>query len=215
MQKFDHEIVLVGLLPKNDFLEADKDYGLENFPSRYRPYLSGRYPDYTVSYTGHHPPAVPEGDMNFFSNIKPVLREFSVTYNALAYSRSVLKANRAVKEEVYSGYFDFGEPDWNRLRYSLEKLRKQSKGKRLIVFTIPVLTDFPRIQEHRSPLVINLEKLAKELKFQYFDILPLMESSRLPIEQFYMTCDGHWSENGTKELAKAFLEKIPAYSSMQ
>jgi hypothetical protein len=49
-KKFDHEAILIGILPDNDFIEDDLEIGKKIYPDFYRPYWVGTYPHFKLSY---------------------------------------------------------------------------------------------------------------------------------------------------------------------
>ena len=76
---FEHDAVLVGILPDNDFLDDDFDYGRIAYWNRYRPYWTGEYPDYELIYFPQS--RAPENPT--LARLKHVLSESTYTYNAL------------------------------------------------------------------------------------------------------------------------------------
>ena len=47
---FEHDAVLIGILPANDFIDDDYELGHQGMANRYRPYLVGEYPNYELVY---------------------------------------------------------------------------------------------------------------------------------------------------------------------
>ena len=49
-KRFDHDAILIGFLPSNDFIEDDFEKWSSGNNARYRPYLVGEYPDYRLTH---------------------------------------------------------------------------------------------------------------------------------------------------------------------
>jgi len=211
-RKFAHTAVVVGILPDNDFLDNDYEFGRVVYAKRYRPYLVGDYPDYQVV---HFDPARFYRDETSRDRLKITLRSFSNAYNLVVYVLSLRRyAASAPVRPAYSGYYDFNEADWQRMRYTLETLVADAAGRPVLVFTIPRLGDFERFgAEGAPPLVTRMQRLAADAGFAYVDLLPDMFASRPDREAFFQSCEGHWSDEGTRAAASV-LQASPAYRAM-
>ena len=66
--KFDHNLVLVGVLPDNDFRDMDPAWGKTHHQGRYRPYYAD---DFSIVYSGKLDPNAGEG---FWDRVEAVLR---------------------------------------------------------------------------------------------------------------------------------------------
>jgi hypothetical protein len=206
-EAFDHEELWVMILPDNDFLD---DYPR---PGRYHPYLEGEYPDYKLKYTL---------DNIMDSKVAPdrkspgmYLKEFSY-FASVAYHLKRFLTGKDNPEEVvksknnnYSGYYDYREAELLRLRFVLERLKESSEGKVMRVFTLPRLNDLVRFQyDDTPPLPLKLAEIAAEVKFQYYDLLPEMNSRYYQKwEELVLSCDGHWSAEGHRLAAEIMMER--------
>lgn len=209
---FDHDTVLVMLLPDNDFRD---DYPT---PNRYKPYWKGEYPNFTLEYTLE---SVDEstwsrGAEDVASWIRNLVREFSYSANVYRWlsgywsSSKEVKRKSTVEGRPYSGYFDYTPVEMLRLKYSLEQIRNEAGSKYMRVISIPRLQDFVRFaDEKRNPLARDLQKIAEELDFEYLDLLPPMNDSvNENWNTLFHTCDAHWSANGHRIAADIILESV-------
>lgn len=193
-KQFSHDEVIVGILPSNDF--NDDDYDRWKDQGRHRPFWVGRYPDYRLTY----PPSVSQG-MTWKRYLAGFFREFSYLYNAVKYlylSRKM--GDHPSGREIFSRFYDFDEAEYDRMAYSLEKLREETAGKRLTVLLIPILNDIKRYdREGPSPLARRLEALGKARGFRVWDLTPWFHELRAEWARYYFSCDNHWSADGNQK----------------
>lgn len=199
---FDHQTVLVGILPFNDFLDDDPDFGEKVYSTRYKPYLVGEYPDYKIVYSNSN-----RGGRNW---LKSFLRGYTYTFNAIERLVAVMKVKHYMPDQNkkgYSGYYDYTPAQLDRMKYALEGIQREAKGKELVVFTIPVISDFIRFQEMGRPkLVDELSRFAEAHGFRYLDLLPEMIDGDW--DRYKLACDNHWSEFGNKVVAGILYDKL-------
>ena len=215
---FDHDAVLVSILPANDFFDDQPT------PSRFRPYWDGEYPNYTLRYTldkpsdsPHHPSQVSEQ-----ITAHDVLGSFSFFYNVADWVAGYRKivASRKAKAD-YSGYYDFTEAQAQRLRYSLERLKAlvdegpidtevPRLNYSLAVMLIPRYLDLLRYQrEGHSPLGDLMTKTASTVGFTLIDLLPAMAKQYAGRErELFLGCDGHWSPLGHEVAATTLQSQL-------
>lgn len=214
--KFAHDMVIVGLLPINDFLEDDIEVGKRRYTGRYRPYYLGAYPDYTVSYFGKRLDSKSVmRDSNMEATVRGGLREFTFTYNYLSYVNGLLAYDET---STYSGYYDYTNDQFLRARFSIEKIHRlaSQSGKKVLLFTIPVFADFLRFRSHypsQPPLHLELRKLSKNIGFEYIDLLPQMYEMGNDWREFFHTCDGHWNDFGHKTAMEILLSTSDLYKN--
>ena len=208
-KKFDHDLVLISILPDNDFLDDDPEYAKEHFQNRFRPYYLGEYPNYTLEYFGkeHFDDRVKNE-----VSAKRILREFSHTYHFINFLQNRLKqkflSRDASKAQTYSGYFDFTPRQFDRLQFSLEKILQEAKGKEVLIFTIPRYRDFLRFETGVVPPVVEqLQFFAEQHQVEYKDLSACMVAKNYPVEDFFLTCDAHWNELGN-QLAAACINEL-------
>ena len=108
-KKFSHDAVMVCILPFNDFLDDDYEYGKVAHSSRYRPFFTGRNPDYELIYSQKE---LPPRQNKYFENF---LREFTYTGNLLKFLKDIRKHKATSLPADYAGYFDYTREQWQRL----------------------------------------------------------------------------------------------------
>lgn len=211
--KFDHDVVVLAILPHNDFKDNDYKIGLAG--GSYRPYLVGNYPDYTLVYSAK---TLPDRHKKtpWLKSFDFTLREWSSFYRIMRYLGSYrIKGFKLIPrwqaefehEGDESRYYNFTSQEWGIMRYSLEQLADEvnARGKKLIVFTIPVLPDFQEYDEKSIPPLVNdIEQVAKEKGFVYVDLLKVMHEQGLTPFDIFFVCDNHWSPFGN-EVATSIL----------
>ncbi|MBU4523981.1 MAG: SGNH/GDSL hydrolase family protein [Desulfomicrobium sp.] len=210
VKNFDHDVVMLGILPHNDFQDNSYEHGLTK-QTIYKPFLVGEYPDYRLVYYKEQMP----DERQAFPILKSfdfTLREWSSLYRLVRYlhsfrlrDSSLIPRWLAEQEDRPDGfqskYYEFTEEEWNIMKYSLERLREECSDRRLIIFTIPSHQDFLRFDGTVAPLTEKLARLSEALDFTYVDLLPAMHSSGFGARDLFFECDDHWSPAGNRVAA--------------
>lgn len=156
--------------------------------------------------------------------LKTFLRRFSYAYNALVDLKNKLTQthnngrtnNFIYRTDNYSGYYDFTNAEFVRLKYSLEKIVQEAHGKPVYVFTIPVKNDFLRYGENNDPpLSKELHKLCNQIGIEYVDLLPLMYTHTSDHDDYFFSCDGHWNEFGNQIAFEILFNTLPIYNNLR
>lgn len=221
VSRFDHDGVILGIFPGNDFSEDDLAYGREVLPNRYRPYLTGEYPEYDLVYfkdlldTKARPGPLRMG--------KNILREFSYTYRALWFltrlshirstqAKARETAAKAAETHGSGGYEKFSERQFLRMRYAIERIKEIAGTRRLLIVTIPDKSDLVAYNPGNTPPLVNrLKTLARRLGAEYMDLLVAFHQRNEPAESFYLPCDGHLSAQGHAAAAEAIRKQWSYY----
>lgn len=197
--KFDHDEVLVGVLPDNDFHDMDLDFGKIYEAGRYRPYYAK---DLSIVYEGHFQPNAGEG---FWDHVEAVLRAYLASYHVgqYIYSRMYWRTRG-----VYSGYNDYTDADLARLKKALQDIKStaDAHGARVAVFLIPRANDFQRLhQAGTNRLGPVMERWGQDVGIPVKDLLPDMDGrSKGDYHSYFLSCDGHWSARGNAVAAEIF-----------
>lgn len=217
---FDHEAVLVGILPCNDFTDDDPDYARVAYAGRYRPTLEGAYPDYRLVYPSAAPARRAESrGRRAIRLAKAFLREYTYTYRFLWYLKEHAARTSAAGgpdgSERYSGYYDFTDAQFDRMRYALERLVKDAGGRPVAVVAMPLLPDLLRYErEGRATprLSERLGSLCAAMGVEYLDLLPLFHERKAQWDSLYLPCDGHWSAAGHEAAEEMLRSELPLYA---
>jgi hypothetical protein len=194
--KFDHDRVLVGVLPDNDFHEMDGPWMEEHYPGRYFPNYRN---DLSVGYMGSYDPNARE---DLGTRAQAFFRAYFATYHVVEY----ILASRvySAKRRTYSGYNDYSATDLARLENSLLDIKRvaDKRGAKVDVFLIPRANDFQRYRRGEDRLGAALESWGRENGIWVKDLLPEMEArSGGNYKPYFLPCDDHWSEGGTQAAA--------------
>lgn len=218
-KQFDHNAVIVMILPNNDFapggLSETRDAG-----ARWAPHLTGRYPDYRVTYPPRAFEPRPRDWKRFLGNLPG---EFWLTYRTagfmVAYVSAVRAHNAGPPEQgalQRSRYYRYSREEFARMRYAIEQIaRDADKDRRVLVVTIPRPDDFAAAQGGPPPpLPRELNAVTQAAGIDYLDLLPAMQAdAKGRPGQWFLSCDGHWSAAGHAEAAKLIREGWDYYSS--
>ena len=195
--KFDHDFVIVGVVPENDFHDMDFAYRkAHGRDGEYRPFYAD---DFSIFYSGHFDPNAGEG---FWDRVEAFLRAYLASYHVGLFINSRLYWWRL---SPYSGYQDYNTVDIARLERALGDIKSTADehGAKVAVFLIPHAIDFQRV--HRTgtnPLGPLLEKWGAEHGVAVKDLLPEMDAASGGDFLAYSLCDGHWSERGNTTVAQ-------------
>ena len=196
---FDHNLVIVGVLPDNDFHDMSLAYWqAHGMGNRYRPYYAD---DFSIIYAGHFKPNPGEG---VWSHAEAFLRAYLASYHVgqYIYSRFYWRMRGP-----YSGYNDYTDVDLERLKRSLESIKStaDAHGAKTAVFLIPRAVDFQRLhQSGADRLGPVMEQWGQEVGIPIKDLLPEMDAQAKggDYRSYFLSCDGHWSPKGDAMAAK-------------
>ena len=200
-RRFDHDAVIVGILPTNDLLEVDFEESrkLAYYQFRYRPYLVGDPPD--LRHVHHREP-----------RWRLWLRYRSYAGNALITALERRKRARAREEVAAAGqrawFYDYGERQVQLLEAILARLTEAARGKRVAVVLIPALFDIrSRTGRGADPLSQRLRAAGERSGYQVVNLLPSM-AKRGKVSRYFLRCDYHWSGVGNAVAAREVLEAL-------
>ena len=194
---FDHNLVLVGVVPDNDFHDMDFAYWkAHGWNGQYRPYYAD---DLSVFYDGHFNPNAGE---SLWDHTEAILRAYLASYHVGLFVDSRLYWR---KLSPYSGYHDYNNVDIARLEKALDDIKATADqhGAKMAVFLIPHAIDFQRVHKTRTnPLGPLIERWGKQQDVPVKDLLPEMDAMSGGDFLSYSLCDGHWSVRGGTVAAK-------------
>lgn len=197
---YDHNQVVVGVLPDNDFHDMSLAFWKPRAPDRYRPYYAD---DFSIVYQGHFDPNAGEG---LWDHVEAFLRAYLASYHVGQYIYSRFYWRNL---SPYSGYNDYDSVDLARLKKALLDIKCTADGHhaKVAVFLIPRANDFLRLhQAGTNRLGPAMEHWGQENGIAIKDLLPEMEAqSKGDYRSYFLTCDGHWSARGNA-VAAGILE---------
>jgi hypothetical protein len=202
---FEHDAVLIGILPSNDFTDLDLELArsVEGYSFRYRPYLVGEPPDFR--HFDHRESALHYG-----------LRNWSYAGSALLAGIDRRRARSLRQERQNAGgdrprsyFYDFRERDIARLEAVLALLAQQVADKPLVVVLIPTRKDLERrAVSGGDPLSARLQGTAERLGFQLVSLLGPMADHSESVARYFHSCDYHWSASGHRVAAELLLDVV-------
>lgn len=210
---YQHDAVLIGILPANDFIDDDYDLGHAGMANRYRPYLRGSYPNYELVYfqdslhksAYHTPQSKP---------VKMLLKNFTYSYNAWLYFRTAWRqatgSHEVLSYDELPGYFNYTEEQINRVQYALEQIKSLAGAKKVVVFTIPTRQDIAAYRNgYENTLGQRLFSICSKAAIQYIDLLPATDGlSEREADALFLPCDGHWSAAGHRFALEVLREAV-------
>jgi hypothetical protein len=202
--KFDHQAVIFMLFPQNDFLDDLPAPSRLRRGARYRPYLVGDYPNYRLTY----PPGGLPADHQLNARLMSVLLEFSLVARAGDYAFTVVQQTVASRSRggalktPTSFYFDYSRDEYDRLRYTLAKIKESAGERPLLIASIALPHDYAEAVDKTPPLTRELKALATQLDFTFMDLREQMTDAM----ENYLSCDFHWSERGHRLAAEVIAK---------
>lgn len=200
--RFDHDAVLLGVLPTNDLLEVDFEASrrLAHYRFRYRPYLVGEPPDFEHMY--HREPTW-----------RRFLRYHSYAGNALIVAFEQRAREAAVREVESAGqqewFYDFEPRQLELLEAVLAKLAAAAEGKRVAVVLIPAKIDLRSFARRGpDPLSAALRTAGARDGYRVVNLLPAMAGHRERWPSYYLPCDYHWSAEGNAVAAQLVRDAL-------
>ncbi len=210
--KFEHDAVMVGFYPGNDFKDNDPEAWQGLSKVYYRPFweLTNDKKDikivyYTEKIKGKYLPGLePENKKAHFTTYTN-WREFSALYNLLTVMQNYkisLNSNRKLSESAYDLNVSDDAIAANLIVY--DKFAKLINDKKKYIYVIPAATDVFYYRNNGKKKVPKFEAFKKNLTSQGWTVIDLIDVfANLPEKEIpgYFICDGHWNAKGNKLVA--------------
>lgn len=215
--KFDHDAVLVGFLPENDFTDSDWEIGQKVFYNRYRPYFvrnGGKLEliHFSEAFleTSQKPKHWYLAPFDYLWNDTMTFRTARKAYSLYRYQtmvdNKIVRDAWALTPKVRSFYYDYSPADLEMAKVALARLVKSANGRPVVVIGIPMLRDLMNFKERGAPpFTADMEKMGREAGFQFVDLLPEFAKKEDSWSSFYHSCDHHWTP-----MANAYAAEIIA-----
>lgn len=205
-KEFEHAALIIAILPDNDFLDDDYDYGKTMHASRIRPFFTGSKPDFQLTITK---PEAPAAGSKF---LEQFLLQFTYTGNVIKHFKELSRHKQVALPADYAGYFDFTPAQWDRMEHVLQEFRKAAPSLPILVVTIPCDTDFQRAAKvGAAPLPDKMRHLCQTLGIQYLDLMPAIQGTPGGWSTCYLKSDRHWNAHGNEVAAEAILKAAEFY----
>lgn len=199
-KSFEHDALIIAILPDNDFLDDDYEYGRIMHANRIRPFFIGTKPNYKLIVTQSQLQS-PGSKL-----LEQTLLTLTYTGNLIKYFRSLSRHNQATIPANYAGYFDFSPAQWDRMEKVLQEFRRAAPSIPILVLTIPCDTDIQRTEKlGAAPLPPKMQALCKSLGMQYLDLMPAIRATPEGWQACYLKTDRHWNARGNEIAAQAVL----------
>ncbi|WP_126465081.1 SGNH/GDSL hydrolase family protein [Candidatus Terasakiella magnetica] len=215
-RQFDHEQVVVAILPDNDFTDNDEVYWQKNDPKsynlRYRPYWKKTSDGFETLYSV----AKPTQEVTFAHyrkkatqgpSLKSKIQRYFWSYGVYREVRYISRG-ATLKAGTYSGYFDATQEQIESAKFYIKEIQSLAKGKRVSFFTIPRLADLKRLPSEKSDMVDQFKAFAIENDINYIDLAPYMSAAVKDVFSLFLPCDGHWSPLGHKVAADILKKQL-------
>lgn len=194
---FEPSALIISILPDNDFLDDDYEYGKIMHATRIRPFFAGAKPDYKLIIT--QPESSPKSKL-----LEQVLLQFTYTGNVIKHFRELSRHQQSALPADYAGYFDFTPAQWDRMEHVLEEFRKAAPTLPILVLSIPCDTDFLRAEKAGTPpLPEKLQSACARLNMRYLDLMPALRAAEKGWQSCYFRSDRHWNARGNAIAAQA------------
>jgi hypothetical protein len=204
---YDHEAVIVSILPENDFRDNDYGYAKEAGINlyRYRPYLineNGQYRQF------------------FFKepSLYRFLRRNSYTVHAVPFLIEKLgdwldemsSDGTSVMPKTYpSMFYEFTNEQYELLEHILNKLIEEANDKYVILSMVPVSRDFNWYQRHGpDPLTTKLRRFAIGRKVIVVDFLSYLYEKHPLWQDYFFSCDFHWNARANHVASQYLKEQL-------
>lgn len=196
-KSFAHDALIIAILPDNDFLDDDFEYGRIMHADRIRPFFTGSKPNYELIVTH---PQLPSARSKL---LEQFLLNLTYTGNLIKQFKSLSRHRQATVPENYAGYFDFTPAQFDRLEKVLQEFRRAAPSLPILVLTIPCDTDIVRSEKTGSaPLPLKMADLCRTLKIQYLDLMPAIKAVPEGWQTCYLKTDRHWNARGNEVAAE-------------
>lgn len=220
---FDHDAVIIGLLPGNDFEDYDASKAFELIESPiYRPYWNGTYPNYQLKYSlanvGQSISRTPRTQEGILRTIDSVYAHLSTGHklkaNLLVHS-SLLKGAGYLahqgQKDTFTRFERFTDAEFNYIQYSLERIIEEASGKPVIILSIPIANDLKAMKAGRpNRFDPKMAAFCRQKGALFIPLTPYFSQYKGNLDDLFLSCDGHWTRRGEAFATQALLSN-PIY----
>lgn len=228
--QFDHNQLVIGIYPNNDFADDDIETGKLIHKDRYRPYYIPEQ-DTIIYYLDSLKKSKWYPLNTYFSKVKI----YNIGSDSLFYSKEYASINliykilmhsysyhllkrltieqefKKIQNERKSIYNSYTNRQITILKNSLVRIKNTAKTrgvKKILLCVFPNRIDFIELLKEgkKMRLQSELETLSNDLNFEYIDLLS--EFSVKDYQKLYLECDSHFSEYGHLKTADILKKHI-------
>jgi hypothetical protein len=207
VQQFDHDAVIIGFLPENDFTDNDRDFNesRRDFAHRFIPYYGENgdvfYPRSRPELDEPSPFAdqYSRDNPDSRSPVQNLYRLFWIygLYRDIRYSVNVLQHPRPTS---YVGYFETDATRIARATETLIAIKEAASPRPVLVVFFPDYASWNYVVEHpgsyERSAIIGMRAALERQGLRTMDLLESWLRRGLDKERLYLPCDGHWNETG-------------------
>ena len=238
VSKFDHDFIIVGLYPANDFDENSLVFGEKTLNKRYRPYriFNEKNGSYDLVYflnkmeeSAWHPKNINKTQDSFllaFKNMTHTGTLLSVIKKRLIDRMKYYKLKK--NKNYHAGYGhdgrksrfnQYSNEELELIKYDLLKIVDFANDKPLFLFSIPSINDFNYAFSGKpdfNRLGVSLKKFCNENNINYIDLYSelLKIYNKNNFKDLYFSCDGHFSREGSKISSEIIFKYLDSSSKI-
>lgn len=203
--KYDHSAILIAFFPINDFIDDDPQIGKNE--NSIRPCWIGEYPNYQLQFVPKEAPKFKES-----STWKHFLKTHTYTYDALFYLKESMKEKIGSRKNYpNTGYFAYSKEQFNRMKFSLLKIKEKAGSRSITLLCIPSHLDLLNPQK-KSSVEDKLSIFCDSINVEFIGLYDHFQSaSEKPVEEYYFSCDSHWNKEGHKKVKSIVLKESFVY----
>ena len=206
-RRFDHDLVIIGVLPSNDFLDNDLEF--YRAWRHYRPYYakeggvvyvrSRPGPDEATLISQRADDDLPER-RGFIRNFIRLFWLYGI-YREIRYDLMFLTDP---KPSEYVGYFETDRTRISNVTQSLLAIQRLAAPRPVLVVFIPEYRDLRYVEMHpgsgEASVVAGMRRVLETSGIKIIDLLKEFMNRGLDKEasyrRLYLPCDGHWNDAG-------------------
>jgi len=221
-RQFEHESVLVFVLPANDFIDNDKSHWEDpDNRIRYRPYFSSK-DDPLIPW--YFPEAIPTDTYGEYLNAPSTNGETLKNTRMISLIKNFIVENLwlsnplrtlsyiVTKRDLRQGsyYLSASEKQQKNLVNAYTGIAKEAAGKAISFVIIPTQRDFDLLKNNEDQLnsqywYKSLKDLAYKSRGFFIDLINYRVED---IGSLFLSCDPHWSPLGNKWAAEIISNKL-------
>lgn len=205
--KFPHSELVYMFLPENDFTDNAPDR-MESFDNRYRPYYQFANGSYAVIYPEDAVQGAPypgsSGDTRLANYLESFAAGYTYSFNTLKTLKYLLDGLGA---EATGSYFTDNAERVDAALFFVNQLLSVVGQKKVTLMIIPTVSDLQYISQGMTyqdkAWYTGLQEIADTHGARFIDLAERHSDS--DFEQYFLSCDGHWTPAGNAFAAEQYF----------